>query len=399
MAVRHKIRLYSPQGVMQAEFDAWRSLDVVKRINSFHTHVMTMDRSLDDRWQLFQTDSLVELLRSDLERNIGWYREYIGFHRTPQRILTEQGTRTFVSYGRSVDDLLDRRSILYYADTSYTDKTGPADDVAKAFVRENAGSLANSGARHRQGMWANFVVGDNVSAAATWKGQRSYRNLLQVLQEIAASRGFDFQVTLTGFSPPTFLFSTHIRQLGTDRTQTNPPIIFGAEFGNIRSLDYTQSRTEEATVAIVAGTGQKGARIVRVVEGVAKVDSPWNDREVVRDARNEDTTSALDAIANNMLISAGAQESFKVVPLQTPQYAYGRDYFFGDKVFVRDDNIVRTKKVVGVHVSSGGNEGGQSGEQLEIEFGDNISIAMINESDIIKNLVNKMQEIATSGDI
>lgn len=265
MSVRHQVRLYNTAGQLQAVFDQWRSMQVQLKINTFSELTFELDKTLDPRWELFTTDSFIEVLRSDAQYSIPWTREYLGFHRTPKHSLTEAGNNIFTSYGRSLEDLLGRRSVAYQTGTGstlilpgiyvgLTNKLGPADDIMKAFVRENIGVDANNAIRMRPGKVDNFLVGDDTSQGAVWEGDRSYKNLREVCTEIAEATGVDYSVQLVTFDPPTFIFQTHFPIRGTDRSQTNPPVILSPDFQNVKTVDYTVSRTDEANVAIVLGT-------------------------------------------------------------------------------------------------------------------------------------------------
>lgn len=265
MSIRHQVRLYNTAGQLQATFDQWRSLQVQLKINTFSECVFEIDKTLDNRWQLFTTDSFVQVLRSDAQYGIPWTQEYLGFHRSPKHSLTEAGNNIFTSYGRSLEDLLSRRSVAYQTGTGssvilpgiyvgFTHKLGPADDIMKAFVRQNVGSDANNLIRLRPGKIANFLVDDDHSLGAVWEGDRSYKVIREVCTEIAEAAGVDYSVQLVSFNPPTFIFMTHFPIRGIDRSQTNPPVILSPDFQNVKTVDYTVSRTDEANVAIVLGT-------------------------------------------------------------------------------------------------------------------------------------------------
>jgi hypothetical protein len=154
---------------------------------------------------------------------------------------------------------------------------------------------------------------------------------------------------------------------------------------NVKTMSLTESRTDEVNVAIIVGKvenyipalgggGQVIAhRVVFTGQSFGADDSPWNDIEIVRDARNDESTLALSSAADQAYATLGAKESFIVTPLQSSTLQYGRDYSFGDKVLVNFEGKTRIKKVVGVSINSGGDSSGDAssmGESLAIELSD-----------------------------
>jgi hypothetical protein len=422
MSVRHQVRLYDTSGVQLAIFDTWRSLTVNKKVNAFGDHTFKLDKRLDNRWQLFGLDCFVEVMRQDQANGIGWTQEYLGFHRTPQHSLTETGNRIFTSYGRSLEDILNRHSVAYqsFAATNapyfYANKTGPADNVMKAFVRDNFGPGANNSSRLRDGSRIAITVPDDTSQAPTWQGERAYRKVYDVITEISQAAAVDFSIEMLSMSPPTFIFHTFYPLRGTDRSLLNPPTILSDERQNVKSIDYTTSRTDEANIAIIVGSVQNyipdpnpnqpgkvvGHRVVFTGTSHGVFDSPWNDIEIVRDARNDETTQALSNIADQAYATLGAHESFVVTPLNYSNAQYGKHFFLGDKLIVSMDGTQRIKRVVGVSINSGGDSdsGGNMGETLSIELGDVVATFTGNPiMDAFRNISTRIDTLEHQGNL
>lgn len=404
MTAIYEVRLYNTDGQMIALLDDWRSLTVEHRLNSFSTHQLSLDAK-DPRAHLFQLDCFVEVLRSDPANNLSMYREYIGFHRTPQFSISADGYYIFTSYGRSLEDLLNRRSLLYRAPY---EKSGAADDVMKGFVRENAGSQATvANGRIVDGTFIGFSVAANNGLAGTWQGQRSWRNLLDVVREISLANAVDFNVEYV--APAQFEFRTYYPQKGVDRTLTTGvvPHVFSAENGNARVPTYVHSRTEEITVVAIMGSGEEAARVVRVVEDTDHVThSPWNRIELARDARNETTNAALDAVGRSELERLITDENFTFEVLETPASVYGRDYRLGDLVTtllrVVDSNDVAyqfqiDKKIVELSFTVA-----EDGESIRVRTGDLVSLGTgsIRDLEIVfHNIIRRLQVVENSGTI
>lgn len=356
MSHAYEVRLYGTDGVLRAVFDNWRTLEVIRKVNGMCTHQLGLD-DRDERTELFVLDSIVEVRR---RLSTGWYTEYAGFHRTPQRQITENGNRIFTSYGRCFKDLLRRRGVWYPTGSPEADKVGPADDMMKEFVYENVGAGATLPNRFADGVTANFLVAVDLSAAPEWDGSRQYRGVLEILQEIADQSGVDFDVVWT--KPLTFTFHTYYPRLGTDRTLS---AVFALEYGNLTAPSHTKSRTEEVNSVLVLGQGQEDERETAERTTSARLESPWNRCESTHDARQESEITALEDIGDAELVSGAAHDQFSGQVIQVPYLTYGLHYFLGDLVRVRYGALTLDKKIVQVRISV------QSGvEEITPEFSD-----------------------------
>lgn len=407
MAARLQLRRYSTDGTLIDVLDSWRSLSLQLRLNDFSTHEIHLDES---RAELtWPKDSIIRVLRSDPAQNLDWYTEYEGFHRTPQHEITEGGNRLFTSYGRSLEDLLHRRYILYGGGTSYTYKGPlfngvfglPADNIMKAYVRENIGELADSSARIAPGRIPNWITTADVGQAPVWSGERAFKNLLDVIQEVGRSladprAGVDFRVALATLTPPTFVFTTGYPLIGQDLTTTVPPLVFSDVNDNITNVSYTHSATEEITSVFAWGNGLGELRNVGQISNVTAVqESPWNYIETVRNFSSMSSEDALRIAAQQLLNVLGAQESFKFTPRQTNLAVYGRDYHLGDRVFVQLGSIRRAKRLVGVNITSSGD----GAEQLTFEFGDYMATGRDPYIAALRYISTRLNRIEFEGDL
>lgn len=338
MPPSYMVNIYDTAGVKQAtlglENDV-RSLVIEHQVN----YVSTLTLGL---WlgsyavPFFTLDALVEVRRRVPEAGLDWYTEFIGFHRTPQKEITEADSRIFTSYSRGLLDLVKRSEILYYADTVGSAK-GPAtaDDIIKAFVRENAGSLATvANARVRAHIMSGLAVDPDTSQAASIETANAWQNLLDAIRNIGEANSVDFDVAWGGAAAPlTFTFKTYYPQLGTDRREgTANPQVFAPELGNMRNPSHTLQRSEEVSVAAVLGPGEGPLRDVTIRTSTHTADSPWNDIEQAVNASGEDRTVALDQLGDQLLYEKRPAISMPFQVIQTAQSTYGKHYFLGDLV-------------------------------------------------------------------
>lgn len=353
---RYQIRVYSPvTGEAVANITNWLSLNYVKQVNDFHTLQLVL--GVDDlNIQYFVLDALVEVWRQPAGR--GWYREITTMFRTPQYDLYENGHETFTIYCRGLNDLLHRRHISYPATTAYTLKSGPADDVMKAFVRENCTSAAVNAIRKSFSIYDptiyGFTVSPDSSLAPIWSGARSWLNLLDVLNDISLPpNNVDFEVIRMGNTGFDFQFSTFYPLRGIDRSLS---LTFAPELGNMSNVKFTRSRTEEANIVFVLGQGENTSRIVltREASDLVQRESFWNAIEITTDARGQETVASLTSQGDELLEKLKAQDQFEFQILQTDTRQYGIDYDVGDKVKAKY-HVTVTKKIIAatVNVSDG----------------------------------------------
>lgn len=364
MTGQYQVRLYNTAGNLQAVFDNPNSIYYFKRINDFSYHIISIP-STDPRRALFTTDAILEVWRR--APGIDWYIDYDGFHRTDQDQFTDPGLQNFTSYGRGFMDLLHRRSIAWFAGTSQDTKTGFADDVAKAYVRENCGSLALAASgRLRDGAIPGFTVAANTSSAPSWSGSNAFENVLSVLQQITAAVPFDFTVTRT--PPTTWLFQTYYPRLGVDRTGAGAaaPVIFSLSHGNMSSPYAVMTRTDEVNAVIALGQGEGVNRNFAVrTDPFAIALSPWNDAEKTHDARNISDATALAQSADAELALLRATRHISFVNLESTGTMYGLDYNLGDLVVASFAGFQQTKKVIGIEVTVS-----QGKETIRMHFDD-----------------------------
>jgi hypothetical protein len=133
-----------------------------------------------------------------------------------------KGNDIIILAGPDGNDLLNRRIVAYAAGSSQSDKTNQADDMMKEIVTENLGSSATA---PRDLTDLNFTVAGDVTAAPSITKAFSWRNVLDVLQDIVAISAengtdlyFDVVPVVISSSEIGFEFRTYTDQPGQDRT-------------------------------------------------------------------------------------------------------------------------------------------------------------------------------------
>lgn len=361
---QYQVRLYDTSYNLKAIFDNWSTCVIEHQVNRASTLQFAIPDN-DTRTALFVVDAFIEVWRRNAEAGIDWYAEYGGFVRTTQHVLSNEGRRIFNVWARGYIDLLKRRSIRYYADTSGSTKTGPAETVMKEFVEENAGPSATvANGRKTDGVTDGLTVQADGALGSDWTGARAWRNLLEVLQEITESvNDIDFDVVKTGAT--SFEFRTYSPQLGTDRREgvAADPLTLAVELGNMTNVYVTTPRTDEITSVLVLGEGEGVDRVTTEVQGASLGDSPWNLIEVDRDARTEETVDGLTAVGNQVVADSAPRIQFAFDIVETPSTVYGRDFVLGDLLTARYGSTT-----VGVKVEKVNLNVAQGRETIKFEF-------------------------------
>lgn len=361
MTAEYNVRLVSPlTGAVSAIFDDFNSLYFYNKVNDFGYHIFSFDGN-DARVANFLTDTLVQVTRRDQSAGIPWYTEYTGFHRTSQFQITDKGQTFFTSYGRSLEDLLHRREILWQpgkinAQTGLVAETKTAmaaDDAMKQYVLENAGAWSTAAnGRISDGVTSGLTIAGNLTAAPVWTGSRAYKNLHTALIEIAQVVSVDFAVVWTGGG--TFTFSTFYPRMGTDRSGAGAaaPVVFSVEHANMSSPYLTRSRSDEVNSVTVLGQGDGLDRtIVQRTNPTAIAQSPWNLSEFTHDARNEAATTGLNLLGDAHLLAHAALQHLAFTVIPSPGSVYGKHYFLGDLVVGQMLGTQENKKISGVEIT------------------------------------------------
>jgi len=379
---RYKIRVYDTNGVQQAEFDDWLSLQFSRKVNDFGSYTLKFRDTGDARFDEFVLDAQVKIMRriTGIDSPVDWYDEFCGFHRNPKRYVEASGEQSFESIGVGFNELLARRAIMYKEGTIRADKNDAAETVMKEFVQENCTSTGDLTAVGRLNYdndagvllyscnFPGFSVETDGGNGVNWTGSRPYENLLDVLQDIAEMSAIDFAVVDNGVAQ--FQFRTYTDQMGTDRTENNgvvAPVIFMLGFGNIEDVGYEWQRMGEVNAVCVLGKGDGSTRTTKTRNKPStQDDSPWNVREATRSASSYDEDYedySLRTSGDEILEELKAKLGFSFQPLQQDSAIYGVHYFLGDRVTVNYGGLTVDRKIVGVNIAVD-----ENGEQVSLEL-------------------------------
>ena len=377
LAPRYKVILRDTNFEILAVFDEWRSLTYTRKINNVGAYAFDLGGA-DSRIDLFDVDYILEIQRSVPGMGLGWYPDFIGFHRYDKYNVADNGDISYGSAGVGINDLLSRRIINYPEGTVKAYKYDISETVMKAYVYENCGAgatLANE--REIDGVMPNFEVELDDGNGILWEGDRAFENLLDVLRDVGDWGGLDFEIVWDSASK-TFMFITAFGQLGLDRTilglvettglndAGNAPTVFSTTRGNVSNSSWENDRMSEATVVSVLGEGDGATRLVKVRQSLAIDDSKWNQREIARTRQGYE--SEMEVYGDEVLADSAAKEALTFDPIYQEYCMYGIHYDLGDRVTYLHRGEARNKRIIEVT-----NTISPSADSLSLVFSDLIT--------------------------
>jgi hypothetical protein len=324
LITNYSLNWKTPNGNMIASFDHFTRMEFAYG----EMQVGALDLVLPARFYKpsdFSVDQIIEIYRSAdsgpmiLEGERAWF-------------LRDWEFRDYKVFLKAYDNnfLLDGRNIEYKAKTAQAKKTGAADDMMKAIVRENIGALCTDTTR----ILSDFTVqADSGSGPTLTDKEFSLNNLLTTLQSLhtaALDSGvyISFEVVYLGGGK--FEFRTYKDRRGANHGISGDTLTFSEAYYNLKDISYKESHSGEKTQCIAAGKGQDAARVWGSATSDGLNKSKWNRREVVLDGRQSDDSAVLDKEASEQLTKYRAKVAISGTVVQAPGCRYEIEYGYGD---------------------------------------------------------------------
>jgi hypothetical protein len=252
--------------------------------------------------------------------------------------------------------LLGRRTVAYAAGSAQASKSGPADDLMKAIVRENL-TAPTDATRTMSATYGITSVAADTGAGPTVAKSFSRQNVLKVLQDLAdlaAAQG-----TYVGFEVRSIsgalTFLTYTQQRGADRRATSGNYLdVRPSSGAISESALDYNWTDEVTYIYAVGMGTEAARAIGTAQNAAAESaSPIGRVEGTYQDNSTDDTAILDDDAAQQLYTQRARIRYEARAQDTPGFIYNRDYGWGDFLTVTDFGQTFDVRVDPVHVTWG----------------------------------------------
>lgn len=360
MAATYEVRVSDPFGTNTQIYgaDTYTRLELAYREKQIGTLTLTLPTRQEPR--VLERDGLITVQRSIdgappyLEGERAW------LIRKVTRVVGAQGARSTRIVAVDGNDLLRRRVVDYDADTSYTDKTGAADDVMKAIVRENFVSATDT---TRNLSSTLFSVDPDLGAAPSISKAFTRREVLAVLQELAEAATlagtyttFDVVWNGTGFVFRTFTGQRGVDNSGSAADPTKKRVLLGPAYRNLTDVEDTDDATEEATRIVAGGQGEGADRaIARANDTTRQGASPYNLIEDFTNQNNTADSAQLADEADSLLRLRRPRRVISGTFVNIPGTQYGRHFNYGDLVVaeVNGTNVTCRVDAVGITVAGG----------------------------------------------
>ncbi len=250
------------------------------------------------------------------------------------------GIRFIEVYAEDLNRLADTRIVAYHAGSPQADKTGCADDLMKAIVRENMGALA-SAERQIEGL----TVEQDLSMARSVSKAFAWRTVGSVLADIGDMTAKDAQPAYWDFhggEVGAVRFSTHVGWLGEDRRPYGvSPVLVGEQFGSLQGATTEWVGRDEVTAVYAGGQGQEENRVIKIVTDEERILKafPYGRVETFMDARNVELEQSIEDQAREALGEAKPIVRVSGQLIETRGSRYDIDCRFGDFVTVESHGV------------------------------------------------------------
>ncbi len=271
-----------------------------------------------------EPDSRIEIWRNGrLEMETCWLVQRV------RQVVQPDGRRVLEVGAVPAISLLTRRIVAYPADSPQANRSGAADDLMRAVVRENMGAAADP-ARDLSD-WLRVAA--DVSAAPVVPLTAARQVVLDVLQRLSAAAraaGTRLYFDLIWRTPWLLEFCVFVGARGRDRTLPAAQLVLSPDMPEVQLLARSHDAEDTVTLVYAAGQGSGAGRVLAVGEDLARSrHSPFGRRERLLDARAHRTDAQLAAAAAQALIAGRPRHTIQARLHSTPACAYGQHWHWG----------------------------------------------------------------------
>jgi hypothetical protein len=271
-----------------------------------------------------------------------------------------QGSRYRRITALSANTLLTRRYTIYYAGSLQVTASDAADDIMKKVVHTNLTGAANETPLVTPTrIMDQLRHAEDVSAGPVLTKEYAWRNVMSVLQDLAADAAVDgtylyFGVIWTGLY---LTFRTWTGQPGVDRTSSIGRLVISPERGTLGGVvERSEDWMNAATMVVTGGQGAETNRAVGIAYDGDLVDSArYGLRELFVSATGLSVEASLDAEARSILYQRRPRRTLTGDIVSIPRAQYGLDWGWGDRLIAQfeGEEFVALVDTVAVEVSRG----------------------------------------------
>lgn len=344
MALIYNVQIYSSAGVLQSYITDYESLGISRQCSSVDGLKFTLPSSSPSA-QYITYGAYVIVYRKNDALGIAESIEFSGIIRSIVQVVSSIRSLQVTAVGMMA--LLGDRIIAWTSKLANRSlfTASPAETIIKTLFNYNIGSLATTA----QGRILSGVITGMSTSASSGAGTAltldcSMKPLFTTMQETAITGGGDIDLLYT--APASWSLVWYTGQRGTDRTAT---VILSVPTGTIQELIISTERVQDFNTVVIGGAGVNKARIYATRP--ASLPTGLNSREIYSDAKSTGNVSTASMQQQGTVLIQKQNRrrvTYRAKLLQNGALRYGRDYFLGDLVTIRDNNTNVTQKVQGV---------------------------------------------------
>lgn len=260
--------------------------------------------------------------------------------------------------------LLKFRIVIDAQDTAGAKKTGAADDIIKAFAREQIATLTSAASRNLNN-FIPFSVEPDHSQGVSITTEASHATVLQACQDVvkAAQESLStpmwisFGVENLGHDVDfSLVLRTWVGFRGRDHSLNGPDPLVLSRLTCLDDIVREIDHSSEVNVAVIGGSGSGTSRVTQTVENTSSTAiAPYWRREAWVDGGNTNDGETLTQKGTRKLREAKALDRFRAVLVPHPAAVWGVHFDLGDLVVADVDEKLWDCRVEGVTL--GGNSG------------------------------------------
>ena len=285
-------------------------------------------------------EKMLSILKKDLYLSINGSEFTMIIEGIELKTSLEEGNELIIT-GRDLTSILDRRIVW-----QQTQCNGDFQNQIKKLLNENLISPTDSARRIPNLIFQAST--DPKITSLTVDTQFTGDNIFESIKKLCKHERVGFKITLNANKQMVFKL-----YMGVDRTfnQTeNTAIEFSPRFDNLLNTDYVTSNKPYKNVTLIGGEGEGAERRFSTLGDATGLDR----REIFTDARSVSSkviddqgnqVEISDADYNSQLQQKGQETLTKNIAVETfngevnanVQWLYGRDYYLGDIVQIRNE--------------------------------------------------------------
>lgn len=238
----------------------------------------------------------------------------------------ENGNEVLLAQGSTLSNILSRRITVPPIGLAYDHINAAAEDVMKHYVDVNAVNPDNP-----DRIIPNLVIAPSQARGANISWDSRLKNLAEELEANSIKSGLGWDVYLDIINMH-YIFEVYAGRDLTAGQTINSPVIFSADFDNIKEQSFTDSDLNYSNYAYVGGQGEGELREIAEVG----TDIGLDRREVFVDARDISNSSDLVIRGSEKLLELKSVQNFQATVMPSASFVYEQDWDLGDKVTIQN---------------------------------------------------------------